>query len=122
MALFFVNANNLCTAFDGVPFYIYEIQSSGNDDDVIFKLLAMIGVIGSLILGLIKNKFIYGIWVSIYYAVMWLLLQWIESGSVFYLIWHSIYHCQNWALAVFIIGQGLFLGILGFGFRKHRFD
>lgn len=73
----------------------------------------MIGVIGSLILGFIKNKLVYGVWILIYYAVMWLLLQWIESGSVFYLIWHSIYHCQNWALAVFIIGQGLFLGLVG---------
>ncbi len=45
-ALLFVSADELCVSFfDGVPFYVSQIQSSGNDDDVVFKLQALLGIL-----------------------------------------------------------------------------
>lgn len=73
-ALLFVSADELCVSFfDGVPFYVSQIQSSGNDDDVVFKLQALLGILLTPTFFLNKNKIIHAMWMVLYYGVMLLL-------------------------------------------------
>lgn len=121
LALTFVNADNLCAGiFDGTPFYMSEINSSGNDDDVVFKLLAILDFFFTILLSCFKNKIIYVALCSMYYMLMWLMMQWIESTSVGRLFWHSVVDCQNGFLAVFLIGQSAFLLLSGWFLFKYR--
>lgn len=111
--LFFVNADNLCIGNSNDILKLTEIQSSGNDDNVIFILFAILTLFYLPVLILAKNKIGYGILVIAYFYLVFLPFQWLESSTFYSIVKTSIMYCQNYFLAIFLIGQALFLILSG---------
>lgn len=100
---------------------ISEIYSSGNDDDIVFTLLALVGLLFVVIFSFCKNKIIYVIFAITYLLINTLISWWIESNSFTNLLYTSIYHCQNNYLLIFVLGQVLFW-LLSICFIKNSND
>lgn len=114
LALTFVNADNLCVGFfDDMPFYMSEINSSGNDDDAVFKLLAILGFFFTTLLSCFKNKKLYALVLFFYLILAMMISWWTESNHFSDLVYLSIRYCQNYYLFAFVIGQTLFLILSG---------
>lgn len=114
LALTLVNADNLCASFfDGTPIYISEINSSGNDDHVVFKLLAILGFFFTTLLSCFKNKKLYALVLFFYLILAMMISWWTESNHFSDLVYLSIRYCQNYYLFAFVIGQTLFLILSG---------
>lgn len=107
--LLFVNADNLCVALPSGLMRLNEIQSSGNDDNVVFILFALLSLFYFPLLAFTKNKILFGIFIIGYYLLGLLPFLWLESGSFYQIIKGSIIDCDNGFLTIFIIGQCLFL-------------
>ncbi|WP_115006026.1 hypothetical protein [Moraxella lacunata] len=123
VSLFFVTAENLCFDYfsSGHIMKISEIYSSGNDDDIVFTLLALVGLLFVVIFSFCKNKIIYVIFAMTYLLVSTLISWWTESNSFTNLLYTSIYHCQNNYLLIFVLGQVLFW-LLSICFIKNSND
>lgn len=107
--LLFVNADNLCVALPNGLMRLNEIQSSGNDDNVVFILFALLSLFYFPLLAFTKNKILFGIFIIGYYLLSILPFLWLESGNFYEIIKGSIVNCDNVFLMTFIIGQCLFL-------------
>lgn len=107
--LLFVNADNLCVALPSGLMRLNEIQSSGNDDNVVFILFALSSLFYFPLLAFTKNKILFGIFIIGYYLLSILPFLWFESGNFYEIIKGSMIDCDNGFLMAFVIGQCLFL-------------
>lgn len=107
--LLFLNADNLCVALPSGLMRLNEIQSSGNDDNVVFILFALLSLLYFPLLAFTKNKILFGIFIIGYYLLSILPFLWLESSSFYEIIKGSMIDCDNGFLMTFIIGQCLFL-------------
>lgn len=115
--LLFIEYNKICFGYDKHSImYLYQINGAGGDDDVAFKLLAMVTFFFALFLSLIRNKIGYTFLFSVYFVCQYLIFLFVESSTVWNMIWSSIIYCNNnhllfWAILqiLFIINSLLFL-------------
>ena len=101
--LWFVNQDNVCFLRGEHVFYLKDITSSGNDDDVVFKLLAIATWLYTPVLIVAKYKPAFVLaWLS--YMIMPLVLfLWIESTSAYQMIVQSIADCGNGYLLSWLV-------------------
>lgn len=105
--LLFINADNLCFNPPNV-LYVSDMHSS-NDDDLAFKLIALMTFMIGLILCFIKHKFVYIIIALILLIAMILSFYLIANSSTISMIMTSMIYCANYYLLAWLILLVLFL-------------
>lgn len=120
-SLFFVGQGNLCFELDSQTIiYLTEINGTGGDDAIAFKLLALFTLLYAIILFFIKNKVLYILTIILYGVIQYFIFLFIESTSVFNLIVDSIYVCQNTFLLIWLILLFLFIILSGLYLYKNK--
>lgn len=113
-SLFFVGQGNLCFELDNQTIiYLTEMNGTGGDDAIAFKLLALFTLLYAIILFFIKNKALYIFAIILYGVIQYLIFLFIESTSVFKLIVDSIYYCHNLYVLIWLLLTGIFLLLSG---------
>lgn len=108
--LLFIEYNKICFGYDKYStMYLYQINGTGGDDDVAFKLLAMVAFFFALFLSPVRNKIGYAFLFSVYFVCQYLIFLFVESSTVWNMIWSSIIYCNNNHFLIWITFQILFI-------------
>lgn len=108
--LLFIEYNKICFGYDKYSImYLYQINGTGGDDGVAFKLLAIFTFFFALFLSLVRNKIGYAFLFSVYFICQYFIFLFIESSTVWNMIWSSIVYCDNKHLLIWVILQMLFI-------------
>lgn len=108
--LLFIEYNKICFGYDKHSImYLYQINGTGGDDDVAFKLLAIVTFFFALFLSLIRNKIGYTFLFFVYFICQYLIFLFVESSTVWNMIWSSIIYCDNKHLLIWMVLQILFV-------------
>lgn len=108
--LLFIEYNKICFGYDKYStMYLYQINGTGGDDDVAFKLLAIVTFFFALFLSPVRNKIGYAFLFSVYFACQYLIFLFVESSTVWNMIWSSIIYCHNNHFLIWITFQILFI-------------
>lgn len=108
--LLFIECNKICFGYDKYSImYLYQINGTGGDDDVAFKLLTIVTFFFALFLSLVRNKIGYAFLFSVYFICQYLTFLFVESSTVWNMIWSSIIYCDNKHLLIWMVLQILFV-------------
>ncbi|UYZ81617.1 hypothetical protein LP123_02350 [Moraxella bovis] len=81
--LLFIEYNKIFFGYDKYSImYLYQINGTGGDDDVAFKLLAMVTFFFALFLSPVRNKIGYAFLFSVYFVCQYLAFLFVESSTV----------------------------------------
>ena len=117
--LFFIGQQNICFMAGDQVIYLTDILSSGNDDYIVFTLLALFTLLYTPALVFAKHYALFILLLLIYFVVQSVIFLWTESASAYQMIVLSIYHCHNnyllsWVMLVFLCCiLGVFWCVLG---------
>lgn len=108
-SLLFIEYDKICFGSAEYIGYLSDMNGVGSDDDVVFKLLAIVTFVLSLFLSLIKNKIGYAFLIFVYVVCQYLVFLFVESSTAWNMVWASIIYCDNSYLLIWVILQILFI-------------
>ncbi|ENU21572.1 hypothetical protein F993_03493 [Acinetobacter proteolyticus] len=95
----------------GTITYFKELQGVSANDPSMLSICGIFSIIFSIILILIKNKYLYLTVIIILFILEFILMHMIETASYTEILYDSITKCSNLSILGWVVGQ--LIGLIG---------